>query len=146
MKMHLNFATRDIDASVAFYRTLLQAAPEKRYPDYALFLTEQPGLELALDLDGETVVSEGAHYGIVVDSAEAVTAAVDRLKAAGYPVDVESEETCCYALQTKVWVTDPDGRRWETYFVHADTEERDNEATACCSTEAADAAASPACC
>jgi catechol 2,3-dioxygenase-like lactoylglutathione lyase family enzyme len=146
MKVHLNLATRDLDASVTFYRTLLQAEPEKHYADYALFLTEQPGLELALDLDVSTIVGEGAHYGIVVDSPEAVTAAVDRLESAGYPVDVESEETCCYAVQTKVWATDPDGRRWETYFVHADTEVRDNDATTCCTTEAAVAAASPQCC
>jgi len=41
--------------------------------------------------------------------------------------DVEREETCCYANQTKVWASDPEGRRWETYFVHEDTEERDQD-------------------
>jgi catechol 2,3-dioxygenase-like lactoylglutathione lyase family enzyme len=49
MKMHLNLATRDLDASVVFYRTLLLAEPTKHYADYALFLTDKPGLELALD-------------------------------------------------------------------------------------------------
>jgi catechol 2,3-dioxygenase-like lactoylglutathione lyase family enzyme len=146
MKMHLNLATRDLDASVAFYRTLLLAEPAKHYADYALFLTEQPGLELALDRDPETMVREGAHYGIVVENTADVDAAIARLKAAGYPVDVEKAETCCYAVQNKVWATDPDGRRWETYFVVAETEERDGEATACCTTEAASAAAAPACC
>jgi hypothetical protein len=28
-------------------------------------------------------------------------------------------------LNTKVWASDPDGRRWEIYIVLADTEERD---------------------
>jgi catechol 2,3-dioxygenase-like lactoylglutathione lyase family enzyme len=131
MKMHLNLATRDLDASVAFYRTLLLADPAKHYTDYALFLTEQPGLELALDLDPETDVREGAHYGVVVERPEDVDAAIARFKAAGYPVDIETEETCCYAVQNKVWATDPDGRRWETYFVLGETEARDE---ACCST------------
>ena len=49
MKMHLNLATRDLDASVAFYSTLLGATPAKKLADYALFITGQPGLELALD-------------------------------------------------------------------------------------------------
>lgn len=146
MKMHLNLATRDLDASVAFYRTLLLAEPAKHYPDYALFLTEQPGLELALDLDGEANVREGAHYGVVVEKAADVDAAIARLQSAGYRIDVEIEETCCYAVQNKVWATDPDGRRWETYYVLAETEARDNEATSCCSTESATTAASPACC
>lgn len=145
MKMHLNLSTRDLDASVAFYRTLLRAEPAKHYADYALFLTADPNLELALDLDPATDVREGAHYGIVVEASTDVDAALARLRQAGYPVDVETGETCCYAVQDKVWATDPDGRRWETYVVVADTERRDN-ATTCCPTEAAGVAASPACC
>jgi catechol 2,3-dioxygenase-like lactoylglutathione lyase family enzyme len=143
--MHLNLATRDLQASVAFYRTLLLAEPAKHYPDYAVFLTEQPGLELALDLDAHANVHEGAHYGVVVEEAAEVDAAIARLRAAGYLTDVETEETCCYAVQNKVWATDPDGRRWETYYVLAEAEARGNEAT-CCTTELTTAAASPACC
>jgi catechol 2,3-dioxygenase-like lactoylglutathione lyase family enzyme len=109
MKMHLNLATRDLDASVAFYRTLLLAEPAKHYADYALFVTSEPGLELALDLDAGTDVAEGAHYGVAVERREQVEAAIARLEAAGYPIDVEIEETCCYAVQNKVWATDPDG-------------------------------------
>jgi catechol 2,3-dioxygenase-like lactoylglutathione lyase family enzyme len=134
MKMHLNLATRNLDASVAFYRTLLVAEPAKHYADYALFLTDQPGLELALDLDPSVSVREGAHYGVVVETPQDVEAAIARLQDAGYPVDVEMDATCCYAVQHKVWATDPDGRRWETYFVVAETEDRDDESTACCAT------------
>jgi catechol 2,3-dioxygenase-like lactoylglutathione lyase family enzyme len=132
MKMHLNLATRDLDASVAFYRTLLVAEPTKHYANYALFVTEEPGLELALDHNSETEVHEGAHYGVVVEKPQDVDAAIARLRAAGYPIDVESEETCCYAVQNKVWATDPDGRRWETYFVIAENDERASEETTCC--------------
>ena len=135
MKMHINLATRDLDASVAFYRTLLSAEPAKYYADYALFLTDDPGLELALDADPDMKVIEGAHYGVVVENVEAVDAAIARLTAAGHAVDIETDETCCYAVQSKVWATDPDGRRWETYVVIAESGERDDETTesrACC--------------
>lgn len=127
MKMHLNLATRDLAASVAFYSTLLDVRPQKTLPDYALFVTEQPGLELALDLDARATAGDGQHFGIVVESNEAVDAQIARLHAAGYATDVEREETCCYANQTKVWASDPEGRRWETYVVHAETPERDAE-------------------
>jgi len=145
MKMHLNLATRDLDASVAFYRTLLLSEPAKHYGDYALFLTDEPGLELALDLDPQTRVREGAHYGVVVEDPEQVDAAIARLRAAGYPIDVETGETCCYAVQNKVWATDPDGRRWETYYVIAETEAPDNDSTTCCHTEATLTAGSTCC-
>jgi catechol 2,3-dioxygenase-like lactoylglutathione lyase family enzyme len=135
MKTHLNLATTDLERSVAFYRTLLNSEPAKHLSDYALFITEDPGLELALDLNPDIKGSHGAHFGVVVDSTEAVDSAIERLQAAGLETLVEREETCCYANQTKVWATDPDGRRWEVYTVHEETEERDDEQTSCCASE-----------
>jgi catechol 2,3-dioxygenase-like lactoylglutathione lyase family enzyme len=134
MKVHLNLATRDLSKSVAFYQTLLVAAPTKHFTDYALFLTEKPGLELALDADPAVKIAEGAHYGIVVDSVDQVDGAIARLQESGYRADIERDETCCYAKQTKVWTTDPDGRRWETYFVVEEAEARDAERATCCPT------------
>lgn len=120
MKTHLNLATADLDKSVAFYSTLLGAAPVKHFDDYALFISEDPGLELALDRNPGARAGESAHYGVVVDSAQNVDEAIARLTNANYAIDVEREETCCYAVQTKVWASDPDGRRWEVYTVHED--------------------------
>jgi catechol 2,3-dioxygenase-like lactoylglutathione lyase family enzyme len=120
MKTHLNLATADLEKSVAFYSTLLAAAPVKHFADYALFVTEDPGLELALDLNPQTHIAESAHYGVAVNSPEFVDEAIARLTNANYAIDVEREETCCYAVQTKVWASDPDGRRWEVYAVHGD--------------------------
>lgn len=133
MKTHLNFATTDLEKSVAFYSTLLGAKPAKTLDDYALFITEQPGLELALDLSDETVTpAHDAHYGIFVENAGEVEHAIKRLQAAGLASSIEREETCCYANQTKVWAKDPEGRRWEVYTVHEETEERIDADAACC--------------
>lgn len=122
MKTHLNFSTSDLDRSVAFYRTLLDAAPVKHYGDYALFITEEPGLELALQLDTAPVNEDSAHYGVVAGDTQTVEAAAKRLQSAGLPVDVQRESECCYAVQTKVWTSDPDGRRWEIYTVHEEVQ------------------------
>ena len=134
MKMHLNLATRDLDAAIAFYSTLLDAKPEKILADYALFVTDLPALELALDLEPTATAGPGQHFGIVVDSVDAVDAQIARLSAADYPIEVEREETCCYANQTKVWASDPEGRRWETYVVHQDTAAHNDEDLSCCRT------------
>lgn len=134
MKTHLNLHVADLDRSVAFYTLLLEKAPDKRYDDYALFVTERPPLELALDRRGGVRTGDSEHFGIVVESTDAVEAAIERLGGAGLTLDIEREETCCYANQTKVWAADPDGRRWEVYTVIEETEERDG--TSCCATEA----------
>jgi catechol 2,3-dioxygenase-like lactoylglutathione lyase family enzyme len=118
MKTHLSLATTDLARNVDFYSTLLDAAPAKLLPDYALFITERPGLELALDAVDSPPPIGRDHYGIFVESAGEVENAIERLKAAGLASQIERETTCCYANQTKVWATDPMGRRWEIYTVH----------------------------
>lgn len=135
MKIHLNLATVNLEASVSFYSTLLDANPAKRKPDYALFITEQPGVELALDLRESVQPTTDAHYGLYVETAIDVERAIERFRTAGLAASIEREETCCYANQTKVWAADPEGRRWEIYTVHEDTEERDDADTTCCSSD-----------
>lgn len=131
MKTHINLATRDLEKSVSFYSTLLDARPFKSLGDYALFVTDDPGLELALDVSARARAGEAEHYGIAVESPAAVDSAIARLTAAGLPVDIERDEVCCYAKQTKVWTSDPEGRRWEVYAVLEETEQREDPD--CCS-------------
>lgn len=135
MKTHLNFATSNLEASVSFYSTLLDAQPVKRLADYALFVTDEPGLELALDLRQDVRIANDVHYGIFVDTADAVETAIGRLALHGLAGSIEREDTCCYANQTKVWAVDPEGRRWEVYTVHEDTDVRDGLETVCCSVD-----------
>ncbi len=132
MKTHLSFATSDLAQSVTFYSTLLNEAPSKLLADYALFETERPGLELALDLTDSVTVAESAHYGILVETIEDVERAAARLQSAALLSSIEREATCCYANQTKVWTSDPEGRRWEIYTVHEDTEGRNGADSTCC--------------
>jgi hypothetical protein len=48
----------------------------------------------------------------------------DRLTRNGLEIISEQHEvTCCYAVQTKIWVQDPDGNAWEVFVVlEADAE------------------------
>ena len=55
------------------------------------------------------------------------------LKARGVVSEEEKREDCCYAVQDKFWLTDPDGNRWEVYTVLEDIEDVAREKlTACC--------------
>jgi catechol 2,3-dioxygenase-like lactoylglutathione lyase family enzyme len=132
MKTHLNLPTTDLGKSVEFYSVLLDARPVKDLGDYALFVTEQPGLELALDLSDSVSAAKDVHYGVKVETVEDVERAIARLQRAGLVSSIEREETCCYASQTKVWTVDPEGRRWEVYTVHEETVDRESLDTACC--------------
>jgi predicted lactoylglutathione lyase len=64
-----------------------------------------------------------SHLGVQVDSTQEVEASIKRFTEAGLALFTEENTNCCYALQDKVWVTDPDGNRWEVFVVKvADTE------------------------
>jgi catechol 2,3-dioxygenase-like lactoylglutathione lyase family enzyme len=132
MKTHLNFTTTDLAESVRFYSTLLETTPVKLLDDYALFVTDNPGLELALDAGERVAVTADAHYGVRVEDIDGVERAIERLKRADLVSSIERDQTCCYAKQTKVWATDPDGRHWEIYTVHEESAERNGPLGSCC--------------
>jgi catechol 2,3-dioxygenase-like lactoylglutathione lyase family enzyme len=135
-RIHMGLAVKDLQKSVAFYRGLLGQEPTKVRPRYAKFEVAEPPVNLALNEVGGATGQNNvvAHFGIQVKSTEAVREAADRLTAAGIAVDVEEEVTCCYAVQNKIWATDPDGNKWEVYVVLDDHgAQHASSAGECCS-------------
>lgn len=130
-RSHIALAVSDLDASVGFYAALFGQDAHRRLPGYAQFLLEDPGLNLALtQARGEK--PRAGHFGIEVGAPDDVDRAMDRVRAAGLSVEVEADTRCCYSRQTKFWATDPDGRRWEFFYVA----ERDSGDRAAVSSEA----------
>ena len=122
-KTHVALRVKDLSQSLAFNQTLFDLKPIKHKMDYAKFDVENPGLNLTLNVGGDSS-DRGtlSHLGIQVDSSEAVEAAIARFKTVGLATFEEKDTDCCYALQDKVWVTDPDNNRWEIFVVKiADT-------------------------
>lgn len=117
MRTHVALSVGNLDEAVRFYEALLQEAPSRRFPQYVQFLTPTLNLALSAHPSAEAVGPERNHFGLEVESAEAVTAAAARLVAAALPSDVEVSTFCCHSLQDKVWTQDPDGRRWEIFHV-----------------------------
>ena len=120
-RVQLAINVADVEAAVAFYSKLLQMEPTKRRPGYANFAVESPPLKLVL-MEGEGEPGSLNHLGIEVDSSCEVSGTAARFDALGLDTQVEDQVPCCYALQDKVWVTDPDGARWEVYTVLNESE------------------------
>lgn len=122
VQLALNVA--DIDSAVEFYSKLFGAEPAKRQPGYANLVIIDPPLKLVLveSNDRRGHGTEGAlnHLGVEVETTDEVAAASGRLRADGLATEVQNGTTCCFAVQNKVWVEDPDGAPWEVYTVLAD--------------------------
>ena len=121
MRIQLALNVSNLEDAIAFYSKLFDAPVNKRKPGYANFAIDHPPLKLVL-LETPGAPERLNHLGVEVFEQEQVTAATERLKAAGMVDRVEDESTCCYATQNKVWAKDPDGARWEWYRVLADSE------------------------
>jgi catechol 2,3-dioxygenase-like lactoylglutathione lyase family enzyme len=126
-RVQLALNVSDLDAAIEFYSKLFAAEPAKRRPGYANFAISDPPLKLVLfehaDARGQGVAGALNHLGVEVTGPDEVVAATARLSGQGLDPEVESETTCCYAVQDKAWVDDPDGTPWEVYTVLADAEE-----------------------
>jgi catechol 2,3-dioxygenase-like lactoylglutathione lyase family enzyme len=126
-RIQLALNVSDLEEAVGFYTKLFGAQPAKRRPGYANFAIDRPPLKLVL-IEGEGEGGSLNHLGVEVSSTEEVTDATERLAKEGLDTRTEHAVTCCYAVQDKVWVSDPDGSPWEVYTVLADAP----AAQACC--------------
>jgi catechol 2,3-dioxygenase-like lactoylglutathione lyase family enzyme len=119
-RVQLALRVADLDGSIAFYSRLFGAEPAKRRPGYANFAITDPPLKLVLLEGTPGEATRMDHLGVEVETTDLVTAATDRLAAAGLATRTEDDTTCCYAVQDKVWVTGPGAEPWEVYTVKAD--------------------------
>lgn len=137
LKPHLALNVRDVGRSIEFYEKLFGLEPVKVRPGYAKFDVENPPLNLTLN--GVPFGERGAlsHLGIQVASTADVLAVRERWHEAGLVTRDEMQTNCCYALQDKTWVTDPDGNEWEAFVVLEDN--LPASTTCCVPTQAAQA-------
>ncbi len=120
-RVQLALNVSDIDEAVDFYSKLFATEPAKRRPGYANFAVETPPLKLVL-IENPTAAGSLNHLGVEVFSTDEVTAAQQRLASDGLATATEENVTCCFAVQDKVWVDDPDGAPWEIYTVLDDAD------------------------
>ena len=116
MRPHISIEVRDVKQSVDFYRRVFGTSPQKQTAEYAKFDLIRPPLNFSLVSAGRHI-SRVNHLGIEVDSPAEWTQWETRLREQGLLEAVERATDCCFAVQDKLWVTDPDGNRWEVFRV-----------------------------
>ncbi len=122
MKTHVSLRVTDIQRSIEFYSKMLGVGPVKVKEDYAKFDVANPPLNLSLNKAAVTEGGQLSHLGLQVGSTSDVETVSRRWASEGLITLEEMGTDCCYALQDKVWVSDPDGAHWEVFTVLGDTE------------------------
>jgi catechol 2,3-dioxygenase-like lactoylglutathione lyase family enzyme len=121
-RMHVALNCTDLLKSLTFYRSFFGIEPTKVKDNYAKFELDEPALHFSLNVrpyDKEGVLN---HLGFQVNNTEEVLTMGERLRQSGLLLIDEMNTTCCYAVQDKVWVYDPDGKAWEIFYTKEDSE------------------------
>jgi catechol 2,3-dioxygenase-like lactoylglutathione lyase family enzyme len=150
-RLQLALNVSDLDEAIGFYSKLFATPPAKVRPGYANFAVADPPLKLVLieqraDDRGTGVTGALNHLGVEVGEPADVAAASARLTGEGLDTLDQQGTTCCFAVQDKVWVDDPDATPWEIYTVLADAPVESGIAGdgSCCAAAEADVAVGPA--
>lgn len=120
VKFHACLNVSNLERSLAFYTALFGCGPVKSYDDYAKFEIDDPPLVLSLKPKRACAGGPLNHLGLRVVSVEQLEAVHTRLRTVGARVGRQDDVACCYALQSKLWITDPDETLWEVYVFHDD--------------------------
>ncbi len=148
-RVQLALNVTNLDDAIAHYTTLFGTAPAKVKPGYANFAIAQPPLKLVLIENADAEQGSLNHLGVEVETREEVVSEHARITAAGLGSVVESETTCCYAVQDKFWV-EGGPTDFEIYTVLAPAESMFEVDGGCCTTvddpAAVEAAPAGRCC
>src|SRR5215211_7805486 len=120
LKAHLALNVHNVERSIEFYKKLLGIEPGKVRTGYAKFDVQNPPLNLTLNEYSFSERGALSHLGIQVSSTNDVLAMREKWVEAGLITRDEMQTSCCYALQDKTWVRDPDGNEWEVFVVLED--------------------------
>lgn len=121
--VHVGVNVVSLEKSISFYEKVFGVKAVKVKTDYAKFLLETPGLNFTLNVvDNEVKGNQVNHFGFQVDSLEEVLKHKERLEKEGFFAREEKDTTCCYAVQDKFWITDPDGNEWEFFYTKSNRE------------------------
>lgn len=143
LKAHLALNVKNVERSIEFYKKMLGIEPSKVRRGYAKFDVQNPPLNLTLNEVAFNERGALSHLGLQVATTDDVLAMRERWSAAGLLTLDEMQTNCCYALQDKTWVHDPDGNEWEAFVVLADNL---TETTMCCAADASEQSATASAC
>ena len=140
-KMHVSLYVSDIAKTTEFYTNFFGQEPAKVKDDYVKYIIDSPALIISFLQNKERVQQNFGHLGFQVETKEELQERLNLAEKENLVSLIEDEIACCYAVQDKFWVTDPDGIQWEIYYFHKDVSFNDPkyhaaDSSACCAEKA----------
>lgn len=117
-RVQLALNVGDLNAAIDHYTKMFGVGPAKVRDGYANFVVADPPLKLVL-IAGSGEPGTMNHVGVELDGPDDVAAKIHDAVSKGFDVTVSQAETCCFAVQDKVWINGGEVP-WEWYTVLED--------------------------
>lgn len=117
MRVHISLPAKDMKKSQAFYDSLFGVPATKVKSDYLNYRLDEPSIHLSLIQNEAALPHPQQHFGIELPDAESFSSWEKRGTQVedAQAIQAEPDAECCYARANKIWLTDPDGHRWELW-------------------------------
>ena len=132
LKAHLAINVKNVERSIDFYKRMFGIEPSKVRTGYAKFDIQTPPLNFTLNQVPFENAGALSHLGVQVEASADVAAIKTFWEDQGLIARDELQTDCCYAVQDKAWVKDPDGNEWEVFAVLEDNLPEASERTVGC--------------
>ncbi|MCC9135980.1 ArsI/CadI family heavy metal resistance metalloenzyme [Pontibacter silvestris] len=136
-RMHVSLYVANLSKTTNFYTDFFGQEPAKVKPRYVKYVLDKPALIISFVENAERVQQNFGHLGFQVETKQELEERLGIAKEKGLVSKEEIGTACCYAVQDKFWVDDPDGVQWEVYYFYEDAEFNDphyelTDAITCC--------------
>ncbi len=120
-RLHVHIKVKDIEESTKFYAALFGREPDKREPDYAKWMLDDPHANISISARKAPLACGVDHVGVQVENDEALSEIAARVKRATGDIVEEADAACCYARSNKYWTKGPEGVVWELFHTFGDS-------------------------
>jgi catechol 2,3-dioxygenase-like lactoylglutathione lyase family enzyme len=112
-RFHVHVHVSDLAKSTDFYVKLFGVPPNRREPDYANWMLNDPRVNFSISTRGDKLGVD--HLGIQAETDDELVALKHGAAEGGLAVSDVGDTTCCYARSDRHWLTDPQGVDWEHF-------------------------------
>jgi catechol 2,3-dioxygenase-like lactoylglutathione lyase family enzyme len=120
VRFQVSLHVTNLDRSVQFYKALLAIEPTLHGSQQVRFELANPPVALTLVPAAQVPLGTLNHVGLRLPDSATLVDLQRRLEETGISTQRQEGVECCYARQTKFWVTDPDRHLWEIYVLEED--------------------------
>ncbi|MEM8525884.1 MAG: VOC family protein [Bacteroidota bacterium] len=107
-KMHVSLYVSNIEKTIQFYDAFFEQVTSEKEEKYAKYMLEEPALIISFIENPTKAQAQFGHLGFQLKTKALLEERLTVIRSKKLQIREKMGVFCCYALQEKFWVSDPD--------------------------------------